>query len=274
MQQRARFFGYKKDYLGYCRVYLEQATIDAFNNYIHHEEDIRRQLKAIQNKNQPLDEWKRAFVLSNDMRPCRDSVLEFDYMRVSANNNFVSHRVAFTSDELLSHNRHVVDSFTEALDFKPLDGHPERTVIQRHDVARDIKLNDALTELLTNYKANSPADSQRNTGLLLLLSRALESNPEEKCTVYLMSPKERRKRQVNAHGVLSYLYQGAFPVSKAERGSIYPGDLKVHETDEVSIQIHNLDLTDKNRTIKSNVPVLAVWLPPRLSASILIQEEN
>src|SRR5262249_4401013 len=34
VQQRARFFGYKRRYLGYCRVYLEQGTLTAFQNYV------------------------------------------------------------------------------------------------------------------------------------------------------------------------------------------------------------------------------------------------
>ena len=32
IQQRARFFGYKRSYLGYCRVFLDQVTIDSYND--------------------------------------------------------------------------------------------------------------------------------------------------------------------------------------------------------------------------------------------------
>jgi hypothetical protein len=31
IQQRARFFGYKRRYLGFCRVYLEQGAINALS---------------------------------------------------------------------------------------------------------------------------------------------------------------------------------------------------------------------------------------------------
>ena len=48
VQQRARFFGYKRPYLGYCRVYLEQGTLRAFQTYVEHEEDIRTQLTEFQ----------------------------------------------------------------------------------------------------------------------------------------------------------------------------------------------------------------------------------
>ncbi len=46
VQQRARFFGYKRGYLGYCRVYLEQGTFTAFQSYVEHEEDIRGSYSA------------------------------------------------------------------------------------------------------------------------------------------------------------------------------------------------------------------------------------
>ena len=36
VQQRARFFGYKRNYLGFCRVYLEQGTIEIFDAYVVH----------------------------------------------------------------------------------------------------------------------------------------------------------------------------------------------------------------------------------------------
>ena len=44
IQQRARFFGYKQSYLGYCRVYLDEDARDAYIDYVEHEEDMRRRL--------------------------------------------------------------------------------------------------------------------------------------------------------------------------------------------------------------------------------------
>ena len=42
IQQRARFFGYKKRYLGLCRIYLTSANTDAFTDYVKHEESVSR----------------------------------------------------------------------------------------------------------------------------------------------------------------------------------------------------------------------------------------
>ena len=44
IQQRARFFGYRKDVFEYCRVFLENHVRNALEYYIIHEEDVRQSL--------------------------------------------------------------------------------------------------------------------------------------------------------------------------------------------------------------------------------------
>ena len=117
IQQRARFLGHKRSYIGYCRVYLEQGTLNAFQNYVEHEEDIRGQLKKFQDSDRSLNDWKRAFVLDAALRPCRDNVLEFDYMRGRFSDDWVAPRVVLESDMVLQANREVVASFIQGLRF-------------------------------------------------------------------------------------------------------------------------------------------------------------
>ena len=62
--QRARFFGYKGSYLGLCRVWLDQPTIDAFRAIIEHEEDVRKRLEEYDVNNKHLNEWDRETVLN------------------------------------------------------------------------------------------------------------------------------------------------------------------------------------------------------------------
>ena len=44
IQQRARFLGYKRPYLGYCRVFLEPGVVQLYRSYVRHEEDMRDRL--------------------------------------------------------------------------------------------------------------------------------------------------------------------------------------------------------------------------------------
>jgi hypothetical protein len=274
VQQRARFFGYKRQYFGYCRVYLEQGTLNAFQSYVEHEEDIREQLEGFQSSGRPLNEWKRAFLLDTALRPCRDAVLEFDYMHARFADNWVAPSVLLASEAVLESNRRAVEDFIRPLPFEDDHGHQDRTATQRHRVARGIPLRTALDRLLIAMRITGTTDSQRNTGLLLQLSKALEDDPDEICTVYRMSPAETRHRGVDDDGEVTNLFQGEAPVHpRARRGEIYPGDRAIRDNPNVTIQIHILTLTRDDQPIATNVPVLAVWVPARMGRGWVDQDQ-
>jgi Z1 domain len=280
VQQRARFFGYKGGYLGYCRVYLEQGTLAAFQSYIEHEENIRAQLTEFQDNGRPLNEWKRAFILDRALRPCRQEVIEFDFMRGQFSDEWVAPRVVLSCDSVVQANREAVAEFVRRLTFVDNEGHPDRTDIQRHQVCGDVPVRDALEQLLLRVRITGTTDSQRNTGLLLQLSKALDDNPNETCVVYRMSPTERRRRGVDENGEVTNLFQGEAPVNPRERrGEVYPGDRAIREDDSVTIQIHTLDLTQgdegrgNRRVMMENVPVIALWVPARLARGWLDQNQ-
>ncbi|MDZ7840898.1 MAG: Z1 domain-containing protein [Gammaproteobacteria bacterium] len=274
VQQRARFFGYKRQYLGYCRVYLEQGTLNAFQSYVEHEEDIRGQLEAFQNNDRPLNDWKRAFVLDMALRPCRQHVLEFDYMRGRFADEWTAPRVVLASDDVVETNRQAVAAFAQTLQFADDEGHQERTDIQKHQFCRDVPLEAVLEQLLVRMRITGTTDSQRFTGLLLQLSKALEDDLDETCTVYRMSPAARRRRGVDENGQVTNLFQGQAPVNPPERrGEVYPGDRAICDADSVTIQIHTLDLTQDNNVVKDNVPIVAVWVPARLARAWVHQDQ-
>jgi len=273
VQQRARFFGYKRRYLGYCRVYLEQGSLNAFRSYVTHEEDMRSQLQRFQESGRPLNEWKRAFLLDRALRPCRTSVLEFDYIRGRFSDDWVNPRIILATDAVYDTNRQTVAEFVQGLDFVDDDGNPDRTDIQRHLVCENVTLLRVVEELLVKMRITGTTDSQRNTGLLLQISKALEANPNELCTIYRMSGGRRRERGVDEDGEVLNLYQGEAPVQPREqRGTVYPGDRRIRDEDNVSIQIHTLNLTREGAVVAENVPVLAVWVPARLARAWIAQE--
>lgn len=274
VQQRARFLGYKRGYLGFCRVYLEQGTHRAFERYVEHEEDMRAQLEDIRDSGRSLNDWKRAFVLDNALRPCRDSVLEFDYIRGQFSDDWVAPRVIMASDTALQANRLTVADFLAETPFVADDGHPNRTDTQRHEVAVGLSLRDVMERLLIPMRITSSRDSQRITGLLLQLSRALERDADELCTVYRMSPTTGRERGVDANGEVTNLFQGPAPVMpRNRRGRVYPGDLAIRAEGQVSIQIHVISLTRDGQVVNENVPVLAVWVPSRLAVGWIEQDQ-
>lgn len=278
VQQRARFFGHKRSYIGYCRVYLEQQTIAAFREYVEHEEDMRRQLIEVQNGATTLNEWKRAFVLSQRLKPCRSSVLEFDYMRGKLSDSWLDQKIVLTDASTVQHNTSVAERFLEGLHFLPDEGHPDRSDAQRHEVCRDVPLSMVIENLLIPYRVAGVTDSQRFTGMLLQLGRAIEENPNEVCTIYRMSPGATRRRHIDEDGQISNLFQGEAPTfPREQRGTVYPGDRNIRGENQVTVQIHTLTLLQgagsDTREVMRGVPVLAVFVPARMATAWISQHQ-
>src|SRR5262249_17876587 len=81
LQQRARFFGYKRAYFGYCRVFLDPGVMNAFQLYVESEEHVRKLLAEHQDQGLTLRKWRRMFKLDNQLRPTRRNILPIEPRR-------------------------------------------------------------------------------------------------------------------------------------------------------------------------------------------------
>ena len=268
IQQRGRFFGYKRPYIGFCRTYLEQDVRTAFEQYVHHEEEMRHQLQKIQESGESLRDWKRTFILAPDLKPCRDSVIQHGYVRGNYANRWVAQRAISNSPSVIDDNRKIALSFLNKFTFKPAGGNSNFDQSQKHDECSNISLSDVVNQLLLPYRFTTPRDTQEMTGGLIQLSRFLEGNSDERCTVYRMSPGHKRERSVTDNGEIAQLFQGANPRSN------YPGDRGIHESEDVTIQVHFIDLTQNGNIVAREVSFIAIWIPQRMGAPWLIQEQS
>ncbi len=275
IQQRGRFFGYKRPYLGYCRVFLEPGVEMAFREYVTHEEEMRLQLQNWRSTNRPLSEWKRAFILSPKLRLCRRNVIQSSITRGNYANRWFIPTIVLGAGYVVETNRELVEGILKDLTFETDQGNPNREPAQTHKVKQDLSLVEIVEKLLIPLVFSSVRDTSEMTGVLLQLSHALENNEDEQCAVYLMSHNFQRVRSVDSNGKISNLFQGEFPVDPIEiRGTIYPGDRKIHKPDEVTIQIHSLDLIQDKVKIAKNVPVIAIWIPKRMEMSWATQVQS
>lgn len=269
VQQRGRFFGYKRRYLGFCRVYLEQDALVAFQDYVEHEEYMRGQLQTIQRNGRPLSEWKRAFVLSPDLRPCRKNVIQHDFARGNYSNQWFYPAVALAPDEVIEANRKTVRAFLEAT---PLTAEPDadqREAAQRHRAARGLPLAQVIERLIVPFRVTGAADTRELTGVMVQLSEALANKPHELCTTYEMSPEYPRQRAIDDNGRINELFQGGTRLAAGGYG--YPGDSAFRDDNVVGVQIHHLDLKQGGSIIAERVPVIAIWVPSRLAIDWIAQ---
>jgi hypothetical protein len=260
VQQRARFYGYKRPYIGYCRVFLERNVRDLFRNYIDHEESLRSEL--MKHGDQPLAEWKRAFLLDTRYSPTRKSVLGFDIFQGDyANKWFRPNAPQLNAEAVASNQRFVAEFVTSVTGWKPDSGHPDRTVEEIHLVT-EVPALEALSHLLAPLRMVDAHDSIKFTGLLLQLRTYLEDHPDDRAVVYRMSGGRPRKRTLSGKDGTFNLFQGKNPKNGPVK---YPGDEKIRTENVLSIQIHTLSIPG----LSYQVPAIAVWVPSKMSVAWL-----
>jgi hypothetical protein len=277
VQQRARFFGYKRPYLGFCRVFLEPVLANAFTRYVTHEEDVRARLIEHSRTGQPLSDLRRAFLLDRRLRPTRASILDIDYVRpVTSGWSYPRspHELGAAVDE----NRQLVQRFLAGQQLTNDEGSPDRTDIQRHLVAAGISLQNVYDEFLTRLRIPNLEDNQVFTACLIVLDEYLFDHGDATCSVYQMSSGRARERSLNPHGEILNLFQGEAPVSPRERrGQVYPGDRAIRGDENVTIQIHAVDLRESPERgapiVARDVPVIALWIDPEIAQDVVIQDQ-
>jgi hypothetical protein len=270
VQQRARFYGYNRRYLGYCRVYLENDARDAYQVYIDHEDRLRRSLANHVNTGRPLNEWRRAFFLDTSLKPTRDNVLDIDYTRGPEPDIPHDAMPPIYSPDDLNENRSILDAFIARFQFVPNEGDPRRTTAQKHLVSRDVPLKDAFDNLLIPFRIMDPVDSWKYLQIRLQIQRFLESRPNAMCSIYQMKPDFIEERTLRDNGKIEP-YQGA----NASTG--YPGDSKIYDQGILTIQIYRFSRVkqrDTGTVLATDVPEIAVILPSEIAIGMVIQRQG
>jgi Z1 domain-containing protein len=276
IQQRARFFGYKRKYLGYCRIYLETQTLRAYQRYVEHEESILERLRAHQKTGRSLKEWRRIFFLDPALRPTRNSIIDIPLFRGNIGNDWWA--PSFPHDlesSALSANRALVEDFVRKQAWLDRPGPPQLTPTQRHKYVR-LPLKTVYEDLVERFQHSHPVDSNEIVGLLLAVGRYLDNHLDAICTVYWMGAEDKERRHRTAKfetGEVENWFQGA-------NLPHYPGDVHVRSDDELTVQIRRMDVHRKP-TADSNdgqpwvkdVPVLTIWIPRAMATAWVRQPQ-
>lgn len=271
IQQRARFFGYKRSYLGYCRVFLDLDTIVAYNNIIEHEEDVRSRLEIFNVSNKHLNDWDREAVLNQMLNLTRANILYDEIDRDHFGNDWFRINAPHDTENFITTNRNALFEFLtpKIASFAEDKGHANRTEDQKHLVAR-VLMRDCLKNLLNKLKFTRESDSATYSSLRGILKRYLDKHPDEYCLIYLMSANtlddwKSRIRRLDRNDEIQQLFQGRNPRTGEV---IYAGDSEIKDENLLTIQVHLLDLRDTTYTC---VPTLAIWVPYNLGKDIIRQ---
>lgn len=257
IQQRARFFGYHREYLAYCRVYVHKDVRTAYLSYVTHENDMRARLA--EHSGRPLREWRRMFYLDERLAPTRRNVLASPWMRVSLDQQgWFAPRAPHNSPENGRHNAGLLGRL-DRLAFTPNEKHA------RHGYAI-VYLRDLYEEVLVPLSYLHEDDALGLCVANCNIKTLIENDNNARCIVYRMDGGRPRVRQLS-NGVVPQVFQGR---SSAGAES-YPGDRAFADQAMTTVQLHNLRLKEGDDNL-GDFPIIAIRLAHH--EALLVHDEH
>lgn len=245
--QRARSFGYKRQYLDYCRFFAPARLIGAFQSLVHTEQDMRSSLLDAVDDGLSPQHWARSvgFVIGKGMRATRAGVTRRP-PEILAATGWHTLRQPDRSEEAILANRGLIDRLK-------LDQASTQAFGKvRHRVT--IVSAEAIAELLENWSLADPWPGWPRDAMAALLRKNAELGLLRELSVYLMrnDGQPRERSWIDPDGIPN-LMQG----SDAQTG--YPGDRKLSSA--AQLQVHHLKLKGGGGHILHS---LAMFLPQTL----------
>ncbi len=267
MEQRARWFGYKNDYLDVCRIFVTSQLRDDYTELLRHEDDFWEALRRNQRQRLSIREWPRMLSLDMNMglKPTRSNVAS--YRRFRGGGWDIQNRLV--EDEVVAaRNLQSVRIFF---------AQREETSLKRfgnveHLVAEDCSTEEVIAGLLAKIEAEGTDwDASYTSEYLarLLLAGVLPS-----MDVLFMTggqTRERTKRQGRVNPM-----QGRTPGRDPSDPRFYPGDENIHEG-RVQLQVHVIRVSGEDLADPVETTALGLFVPsedPRFDLRYVVRDDN
>lgn len=260
MEQRARWFGYKKDYLDICRVYTTDQIKKDFKNIYEHEESLWDNIEGAINKGITFKEIPRVFVNKNKLlRLTRTNVAKTQSLLFD---KFTHQNSVILDKQSAINNTFIIEKIKkDNIDNLILKQYSQS---QKHLFLTNMNFSYVKKELFDKYKF--PKEENLNNNFFALLEQGLiHLNLSPLVDVVWMRYDVKQTRKMDENGKISTgLMQGPNPNSNSP--DYYIGDRKIidENPDNIQIQIHmvkpnNLDYIDYYS------PFFSIYIPIEIS---------
>lgn len=288
IQQRARFFGYKRTYEDLCRIFLGPDARRAFDVYVRHEQGMRRFIEK--HKDNLADpNLPRQFELDPLLRPTRPQVLVDDPTRYVFRSGWIEQQSPMDHVARCrrngEHARAVAQRFgtVRRLDSAAWISDPSNLRADHlHEGLIGVPLQDLYLQLLLDIVLPNSDEHRKWQVALEMIAIALEQAEQQNgggpllASLIFMRPLSHPFRSLDGTRAIKELFAGAYP---GVPPYAYRGDREVHASD-VTLQVHLLDLgiaadadTGQERVIEERqVPIVALWLGQRVNRPMIRQE--
>jgi len=262
IQQRCRFFGYKLNYLESCRVYLPKETFLEYNEYVDHEEEMRKWLK----ENSSLEAVERLLLITPKLNATRKNILSANTVQTKLNG-----WRKMNAFQVIEENTSFVESFIAKTNF--INERDFGTLDRNH---RFVKLPmQEVVEFLSNFKFSNMPDAARKQATIRYMKYLAirENSPLEHAYIIQMAyAGDARERDFNPETMkLSNLHSGRSTSGQ----KVYPGDAKICFEDSICIQLHKVRLKCDSINWGNKVAyTLAIYYPKDLAINYVATENQ
>lgn len=286
LQQRARFFGYKRSYEGLCRVFLLDDVIEAFEGYVESEEFVRKALAAHRGK--PLQVWKRDFILNRALKLTRKAVVGRRVSPVEMDEGWIVPGALYFEAEAVRYNRQLFER--KAAAWKQAYGavvaaaqRPEFKDVRR-DSPRNILIEgvpiDEVLDFLLDVRIRDLDDSTdiAATAISLVKYRDEAEEPALADVILVgnLSTDGLTGRSLTADGKINNLFVGKSPEGAVTIDQLnYVGDRDLFTPGRVTLHLRYLVFKPDPRidaSIANCVPWFSIYLPDPVAKDCVIEE--
>lgn len=257
IEQRCRFFGYKKRYSDIIRIYLPHKSIEEFNDYVDHEEMLRKNLQQC-NSIEDFAKSKKVMTISSRLNPTRTNILSKKLIR----NKMMGWRQMRTADSnLAERNNPIVEALKNNIAnweyCKKFD-----SAARNHRVAT-IKAEDFI-EFFKRIGFNDLPNIARKVATIQYIEYLKETGKIDHIKIYDMSCGNLRERKLQG-GLPQNLQAGESPMGK----DTYPGDRSFKSEETISLQLHHLQIKDPISVTHGRLQLynFAIYYPESLGQS-------
>jgi hypothetical protein len=248
IQQRCRFFGYKKNFIDSCRVFLPNESILEYREYVEHEEIFRTNLKE-----HSLEEYEQLLILSGNVNPTRNNILSV---------NLIKHKLSgwrqLNALQYIDENNVFVENYITNNTFQNYTDY--KTPGRNHKFIK-IEINSAI-EFLKNFKVANMPDALRKSSTIQYLRFLADKNRISHVNIFQIAysvTNGRERSLVTEKGKfkISNIFSGPDPKGI----DIYPGDRAIKFEDSICIQIHKIRLKHQSPWNNKLIHTLGIYYP-------------
>lgn len=246
VEQRARWFGYKRKYLGFCRIFAPRPVLDGFAALLGHEDDLWESLRLWKETNQSIMEWPRLLRLDDpSLKPTRSSVANFYEVNKT---DWIKQTKPAADPADAAFNIKVVEEF-----FDRLGATEESFKSQIHRISRKVNreiIHSQLFDRLKQVEGQFKGATLRTR--LNLIGREIELNDMDVIWIQHDMAGEVRQRTIQPDGTVTRLLQG--------RNNNYEGDRQLL-INTAHVQVHTPCLRDPDKVKLHQAVLLVIHTP-------------